>query len=186
MSRQLIDFIYASVSRVRIEENLLQHHGLTKDDVFGKTLSAEGATRVGNAKESKDKFSRLLGLFASADPENKKDILRQDNGLGLLLFTATLGGPIHELELDCRGRITQLQDNCFLVQVGEIKSSWLGLSDAVEKGKLVHRVPEQALRVQQENLIVIKQYLVALPKSERDPSKSPPVSEGFQLVIEYV
>lgn len=206
--KKFIDFIYLEASQQLIEEKLLKPHGFSIDDVFKKSTPQPNKSKSGKKKSktsrcrNHDKGIRdKIAAFARADETGKKDLLRQDNGVAMLFFTAASAVavvPIHELELDCRGKVIKTSDNSYLLQIGEIKSSRSGLHDAVRKAGTVLSVLERALQLSvalvskapdtaaSQDIEVAKLCVVALPSSERDSSKSPPITSAFQLAIEYI
>lgn len=200
-TKKFVNFIYSEASRQAIENNLLKNCGWTKEQVFGKLASGGKKYRSDNKNDISARDKILA--FARADPASKQNLLRQDNGIAMLFFTAALGfSPIHELEIHCRDKVIATSDTSFFIQIGEIKSSRTGLSDAVEKARVVLSVLDKALRLslsevsntgtaaavneETSTVVVIKQCVVALPSAERDTSISPPQTDGFQLVLEYV
>eukprot|EP01031_Cornospumella_fuschlensis_P031582 gene31582-38170_t len=170
-----------------VEKNLLHQYDLTKEDFFGQGKRAKGAGKSMNLPPSA--IARILNLFVKADANGKKSYLRQDNGVGLLLFTAAVGCPMHEMELDCRGRITTLENNHYIVGIGEIKSSRRGLGDAVVKDSKVLAVMDKALKLavnDQGEVTVSKHLIVAILRAERNfDAQSLPVSPDWKVSVVY-
>jgi hypothetical protein len=134
---------------------------------------------------------------SKSDTEQKKYILKQDSGTGIMFFSAIVTAePIHEIELDCRGNISSV-DGGYLISVGEIKSSTSGVRIATTKAARVFPVLQEALKVSlpssggsqaaaQSSPVVSKRLVVAIPKTERAFYNLPSPNPNFQLSVEFI
>ena len=114
--RLLVDKIYNEKDKII---NSLKERGygeLLCSSIFVRPEDLQRETRneLENLEKS-DVVQKMLGWQL---------ITKQDHGLGIILFSLASGlEEVHELDLDCRGWIDELDEKAFKISIAEIKSS---------------------------------------------------------------
>ncbi len=146
----------------------------------GEELTAQAAQSIADLPEQlvqklrpKRTPRKLVKFFYDllhANQNTKYGMLTDDSGYGLLFFYHSEPGMrldmgVHELELDCRGNMTQFDNSKYIITIGEVKSSMAGLEK--ESGKIEKRLSTIALAVRVINapneISVFKRVEIGLP-----------------------
>jgi hypothetical protein len=175
--KKLVTFIYSA--RESVARNL-HAHGIPEDVVKNiftskNKISEEDKNSLRTLRDAPDAKTKALAKYLLLDKVNRDYMIRNDCGVGMLLFTAAAGVDfVHEVELDCRGDVSMIpsfgeRPGLCTITVGEIKSSSSGKAKAVEQLDRTLSIIEAAIIATSGRNApnVYKRGLIFLPKSER-------------------
>lgn len=116
-------------------------------------------------------FSNFID-FAKKNKEEQLNVMNGDSGIGLFLFCSRIDNlfdkqfPIIDMELDVRGSVEEIDNNHFIIKIGEIKSSLSGISKAKKQLYIRSEIISKAIEVfnSPEEVKIQSQLTIYLPK----------------------